>query len=108
MPAQINLTSIAFAGNIPPSAPMTGVIIRHRLTSDPDVIGSYITDRTDAVINTDGTFAGAPIVIGGLLYGVSYTVWIIPPCAPGTKAVFVTPAPGCVDVTAITGTVSSS
>lgn len=108
MSAIISLTAITFAGNVIPAAPITDVVIKYRLTSDPDVSGSYTTFTTTAVINTDGTLQGAPVIISGLLFNTSYTVWIKPPCGNGFKKAFVTAAPGCVDVTEITGTVSES
>lgn len=103
--AQITLTGVNFAGGVVPAAIMTGVIVRHRLTADPDVIGSYTTDTTTAVLLTNGTFQ-APVVITGLLNSTEYTVWVKPPCGPGAKVNYTTPGPSCVDVVGIIGTVS--
>ncbi len=106
MTAIISLSSITFVGNVTPAAPITGVIIQHRLTADPDAAPSYTVDTLTAVINTDGTFQGAPIVISGLLYNTSYTVWVKPPCGQGFKKTFNTGAPACVDLTDVIGVVS--
>ncbi len=101
----INLNNVSFPGD-PPGANMTGVTIRWRLTSDPDVIGSYTTHTNAAVILTNGNFQGAPIVIPVPDYNTSYTVWVFTTCGNGAKKAFVTPAASCVDVTDMDGTVS--
>lgn len=100
----INLASVSFPGGIPPAEPMTGVIIRYRLTADPDVIGSYTLVTSTAVILTNGNFQDAPIQITGLDPDTSYTVWVKPECGNGFKKAYVTPAASCVDITDITGT----
>lgn len=108
MAAQIELTNVAFTGGVAPSAPITDVIIKYRKTADPDVSGSYTTFMTNAVILVNGNFQSAPLIIPGLEYSTSYTVWVKPPCGPGVKKIFVTTAPACVDITGFTGSVSES
>lgn len=55
------------------------VTIKHRLSSDPDVDGSYTTDIVGQEINVYG-YLLPPLVIDGLLSGELYTVKIINPC----------------------------
>lgn len=55
------------------------ITIKHRLTSDPDVDGSYTTDTTTQVVGVDG-YLLPPYVITGLLSGTGYTVKIINNC----------------------------
>lgn len=101
--ATITLTNAAFAAT--PGANQT-VTVRYRLTSDPDVPGSYITVTTTAVVQPNGAFV-TPVIISGLLSNTSYTVWVSNNCGGnGVKKAFVTPLPGCVDITDITGTVA--
>ena len=100
----INLTSVSFPGD-PPAAPMTGVIIRYRITSDPDVLGSYTTVTNSAVILVNGNFQGAPIVVNVPDYNETYTVWVKTQCGNGFKKEFETPGASCVDVDDIVGTV---
>jgi len=67
------------------------VTIRHRLTSDPDVTGSYVVDTTTLEVPVSGVFT-QPFFITGLLNGTSYTVAIKSAC--GTvdfKQAFTTP-----------------
>lgn len=82
------------------------VDVRYRLTSDPDVIGSYITVATNLSVPASGTLT-SPLVIGSLLNNTSYTVWVQNTCAgAGYKKAFITPLPTCVEITDITGTVA--
>lgn len=104
--ASISIASVSFPGAIPPTVPITGVIIRHRVTADPDILGSYTTDTSVAVILTNGNIQAGPFVIGGLDNNVQYTVWVKPPCGNGFKKNFTTPGKTCVDCTDITGTVA--
>jgi hypothetical protein len=101
--ATITLTNASFIAT--PGANQT-VTVKHRLTSDPDVAGSYTTDTTNAVVLPNGNFV-TPVVISGLSNNTSYTVWVSNNCGGnGVKKSFTTPLPGCVDITDITGTVS--
>ena len=55
------------------------VTIEHRLTSDPDIIGSYTVDTTTQVVDVYG-YLVPPFVITGLSSSTSYTVKIINNC----------------------------
>lgn len=97
----IKLSTVEFE-NLP-AAPVQ-VTVKHRLTSAPDVDGSYTTDSTTAIVNEDGEF-DPEFFIEGLLFGTSYTVKIISNCdvANFITEEFITPAM-CPDVEGITGT----
>lgn len=66
----ITITSVTFS---PPATGPQTITIRHRLTSDPDIPGSYTLDSSSVAVNQDGTLV-APFVIPGLLDNTSYTV----------------------------------
>ena len=72
----IKLTGVNFSP-VPLSSKI--MTIKHRLTSDPDISGSYTIDSTTVESGIDGTFT-APFYILGLLNGTSYTVEINSNC----------------------------
>lgn len=72
----IKITKVNF--NPDPISPKT-VTIRHRLTSAPDVSGSYTTDSIDVAVNIDGTFVETFWILN-LLNETSYTVKIDTNC----------------------------
>ena len=72
----IRLTNVTFSPA--PSGDVT-VTVKYRLTSDPDVPGSYTTVTTTATVNSSGVFTPT-VSIGGLTDGVSYTVVVTPNC----------------------------
>lgn len=87
----IKITSVGFDPT--PLSPKT-LVIKHRLTSDPDVDGSYITDGTDVPVGIDGILS-PEFVISGLLNGTSYTVSVVSSCGGvNAKQEFVTEC-GC-------------
>jgi hypothetical protein len=99
--ASITLNSVGLSTT--PGVNQT-VTVRYRLTSDPDVIGSYTLVTATAVVLPNGNFS-SPVVISSLLNDTSYTVWVQNNCAgTGFKKSFTTPLPICVDITDITGT----
>lgn len=100
--ASITLNSVTFVQT--PGGSQTATI-KHRLTSDADVSGSYTTDTTSQTILADGTLSPA-YTINGLNNSTSYTVWITSSCA-SYKEAFTTPAPLCSNITDITGSVSA-
>lgn len=71
--------------------------IIYRLTSDPDVPGSYTTATTSQTVTPAGV-CSPPLVVGGLLYGTSYTFRAINNCNTSytVDQVVVTPLPICV------------
>lgn len=99
--ASITLNSVTFATT--PAGAQTATV-KHRLTSDADVSGSYTTDSTTVNIATNGTLS-TPLVISGLANSTSYTLWITTSCASLKKA-FTTPAAACSDITDMAATVA--
>lgn len=79
--------------------------IQHKLSSAPDVPGSWTTDTTTQVVLPTGVLSPA-FVIHGLLNNTSYTVRGINNCNPLFKEdiTVLTPLPNCVDITGITAT----
>lgn len=78
------------------------VTVKYRLTSAPDVDGSY-TLATTLTIQPDGSFIGSPYYIEGLLDETSYTVRAKTTCGGGQfDRIFVTGIL-CPDITAING-----
>lgn len=101
MAAKITLLTATLAAV--PGVNQTATVM-YRLTSAPDVPGSYTTVTTSAPILPNGTFSPS-VVIGSLLYNTSYTVRTINNCDESTvDKVFVTPLPSCVQITDIIGT----
>lgn len=66
----ITITSVTFS---PPAVGPQTITIRHRLTSDPDIAGSYTLDSSNVPVNQDGTLV-SPFVIPGLADNISYTI----------------------------------
>lgn len=86
-------------------AAQTSGVISYRLTSDPDVPGSYTTvgSRT---FNTDGSIVGGPVTIPSLAAG-NYTVKIVLACGEEfSKTVNVPVAPTTTTTTTSTTTTS--
>lgn len=98
----IRVTAVTFS--TPPSG-IISVTIEYRLTSDPDIPGSYTTAGTGIPVNTDGTLV-SPFNITGLTDGVSYTVKITPQCGGGSdQEAFIT---GITTTTTTSTTTSTS
>lgn len=97
----IKLETVEFE-NLP--AEPIEVTVKHRLTSAPDVDGSYTIDSEEAIVNPDGEF-DPEFFIEGLMFGTSYTVKVISNCDEDNfvTQVYVTPS-FCPDVTGIVGT----
>lgn len=74
--ANITISSITFAST--PSVNQN-VKIRYRLTSDPDVVGSYTLVTASLSVPPSGVLT-TPVVISGLAEGTSYTIWITNNC----------------------------
>lgn len=66
----ITISSVTFS---PPATGPQTITIRHRLTADPDIAGSYTLDSSNVAVNQNGTLV-TPFVISGLLDNTSYTV----------------------------------
>lgn len=99
--ASITLTSVTFDST--PASAQTATV-KHRLTSDADISGSYTTDSTSVSIGTNGTLS-TPLVISGLANNTSYTLWITTSCASFKKA-FTTPLVECATINNMTATVA--
>lgn len=66
----ITITSVSFS---PPATGPQTITIRHRLTSDPDIPGSYTLDSTTVAVQQSGTLV-TPFSIFGLSDNTSYTI----------------------------------
>lgn len=105
MSAKITLTSI-------PLQLVPGVnqvfTIKYRLTTAPDVPGSYTIVSTTQVVNTSGVLV-PQLVIPGLLNGTGYTVRADNNCnaAYTVQQPYITPLPSCVAPTSIVGTTAN-
>ena len=82
----ITLQSVTFSGT---PAGTQLVEIMYRLTSDPDVIGSYTVLPGLYTIQTNGDIS-PDVNITGLLDRESYTVRIIPECGGGSHDIEIT------------------
>ncbi len=86
----------------PPSSAKVSTI-KHRLTSDPDVPGSYTTDSTTTSIEVSGDII-PDVDILGLADETSYTVKINSNCGGASATQVFTTGIVCPDVSGIAGT----
>jgi len=95
----ITLTAITWDNNPSTSKVAT---VKHRLTSDPDIAASYVTDTTTLTIAASGDIA-PDYNITGLLDETSYTVKISSNCGGASAVQAFTTGVVCPNVTNIAG-----
>lgn len=87
--ASITIISLTF--NTPPVVPQN-VNIKYRLTSAPDIAGSYI-DLGFFVVKMDGDFI-SPVIVSGLNPDTDYTIWGTIECSNSQYLLNLTTPPG--------------